>query len=462
MLIKRIMETEPFDAIIIGSGQGGTPLAKKMATAGRRTLLIEKNQVGGCCVNYGCSPTKTLISSARVAYQSFHSSRWGVRLERPRVDFPAVMARKQAVVRRLREGAEKGIRETAGLTFLCGTASFLDEHHVRVVGADSSEKRYSAPVICIDTGAEPRIPELEGLSGVPYLTSTTLLEIDRVPAHLLILGGSYLGLEFAQMFRRFASQVTVLEKSGQLLPKEDPDMAEEVKKVLTEEGIRVITTRRVTRVSGRDPVRVETDGETIEGSHLLVATGRLPATGSLDLARAHVRLSPEGFIPVNERLETTTAGIFAMGDVTGGPAFTHIAYNDHLIIAGNLLEGKHLSTSSRQVPYCMFTDPQFARVGMSETEARAGGKDILVASLPMAHTSRGIETGHTRGIMKAVVEKSSGRILGAAFFGDQAGEVMSVVEIAMHAGMTAEELRAHVFAHPLYAESLNNLFMSVT
>jgi pyruvate/2-oxoglutarate dehydrogenase complex dihydrolipoamide dehydrogenase (E3) component len=345
---------------------------------------------------------------------------------------------------------------------LYGTASFLDEHTVRVQGNDGSEKRYSAPVICIDTGAGPRIPNVEGLSGVPYLTSTTLLDIDRVPDHLVILGGSYLGLEFAQMFRRFASEVTVIEQSGQLLPKEDPDMAAEVAKVLREEGIRVITGRKVTRVGGRNPVRVETGGETLEGSHLLVATGRVPATGSLDLARARVELSPGGFIAVNERLETSTPGIYAMGDVTGGPAFTHIAYNDHLILAGNLLEGKRLSTSGRQVPYCMFTDPQFARVGMSEAEARDRGKDVRVATLPMAHTSRGIETGHTRGLMKAVVEKSSGLVLGAAFFGDQAGEVMSVVEIAMHARMTADALRTHVFAHPLYAESLNNLFMSVT
>jgi len=461
MLIKRIMETEHFDAIIIGSGQGGTPLAKKMAKAGLSTLLVEKNQVGGCCVNYGCSPTKTLISSARVAYQSLHSGRWGIRLEHPSVDFPAVMARKEAVVRQLREGAEKGLRETAGLTLCYGTASFLDERTVRVLQGDGAERHFSAPVICINTGAEPGVPDLEGLSGVPYLTSTTLLDIDRAPDHLVILGGSYLGLEFAQMFRRFASRVTVVEKSGRLLPKEDPDMAEEVEKALKEEGIRVITGRQVTGVSGTETVRVDTDGESIEGSHLLVATGRVPATGPLNLDRAHIRLSPEGFVPVNDRLETTVPGIFAMGDVTGGPAFTHIAYNDHLILAANLLEGKRLSTRTRQVPYCMFTDPQFARIGMTESEARSRGKDVLIATLPMAHTSRGIETGHTRGLMKAVVEKSSRLILGAAFFGDQAGEVMSVLEIAMHAGMTADELRAHVFAHPLYAESLNNLFMSV-
>lgn len=453
---------EHFDTIIIGSGQAGTPLARKMASAGRKTLLVEKYQVGGCCVNYGCTPTKALISSARTAYQAAHSAAWGIHTSEVQVDLAAVMSRKDSIVAQSRSGVEKGIRKTEGLTLLYGEAAFLDRRTIRVITTDGEEKQFTAPVICVNTGGEPRIPDLEGLAEVPYLSSTTLLEISELPQHLLILGGSYLGLEFAQMFRRFGSRVTVLERGSHLLSKEDEDMADAVAEVLREEGIEIITDAGVTRVSGTNPITVETAKGTIRGSHLLLAAGRIPATRALDAGKAGIQLSPEGFIPVNEKLETSVEGIYAMGDVNGGPAFTHIAYHDHLIIAANLLDGKDLSNKGRQLPYCMFTDPEFARIGMTEKEARAKGRNILIATLPMAHTARGIETGNTRGLMKAVVDKASRQILGATFFGAEAGEVMSTLQIAMYAGLTADDLSGHIFAHPLFAESLNNLFMSLT
>ena len=453
---------EVFDMIIIGSGQGGTPLAKKMAGAGRKTLLVEKRFVGGTCVNDGCTPTKTLLSSARMAYLSRHSRSWGIQTTGVTVDIQKVMERKEAVVHQLREGSEKGLRKTEGLTLVIGEAAFLGPEAIRVRTPEGAEKSFTAPTICIDTGLRPNIPDLAGLQDTPYLTSTSLLEIRELPKHLLILGGNYLGLEFAQMFSRFGSQVTVLEREMQLLPREDADIAAAVKDILEAEGIRIRTGVQAKRVSPGPPVSVETEDGTFPGSHLLVAAGRVPNTEALALDKAGILTDEKGFIQVNKQLETNVKGIYAIGDVKGGPAFTHVAYNDHLILAGNLLEDARLSTAGRQIPYCMFTDPQLGRIGMTERQARAAGHDILIAKFPMEHTSRGIETGNTQGLMKAIVDKGSGKILGAAILGAEGGEVMSVLEMAMLAGLTAETIRCHVFAHPLYSESLNNLFMKLT
>lgn len=456
--MNMINPMESYDAIIIGSGQGGTPLAKKLAKGGKKTLLIEKRQVGGTCVNDGCTPTKALISSARTAYTARHSARWGILVDGVRVDFQKIMERKDDIVRQLREGAEKGLRETAGLSLLYGEASFLAPGRIRVSTREGDVKTYEAPLYCIDTGLRPQLPPIKGLETIPYLTSTTLLDLKELPAHLLILGGSYLGLEFAQMFLRFGSKVTLLEQRPRLLPKEDDDIADAVREMLAAEGVDIRTGVTVQEAGGN--VELRTSEGTFTASHLLVATGRTPNTGPLDLAKAGIDTDEKGFIRVNDRLETSARGVYAIGDVKGGPAFTHIAYHDHLIVSENMLKGADRRIAGRQVPYCMFTDPQLGRIGMTEREAAAAGCAIRVARFPMAHSSRGIETGHTTGLMKAVMDKKTEKILGVAILGDQGGEVMSVLELAMAGGMTASALRRHVFAHPLYAESLNNLFMS--
>lgn len=456
------------DAIIIGAGQGGIPLAIKLAKEGMKTILIEKRYVGGTCVNDGCTPTKTLIASAANAYNIKNSERWGIHVPEFTVDFSVVMERKNEVVRRFRNDNESAIRKTENLTYLKGEASFLHHKEIIVKSDSGTTETLKAENIFIDVGMEPNIPAIKGLGETPFFTTTTILDIDHLPKHLLILGGNYNGLEMAQLFLRLGSEVTVLEKGARLLPKEDPDIADALQLILESEGIRILTGVNAHSVE-EDSLTLaltltfsigERKGQEIKGSHLLVATGRIPQTDSLALKKAGVETDENGFIIVNDYLETTAPGIFAMGDCKGGPAFTHIAYNDHVVIYNNLKKGAEQKYFDRDVPYCLFTDPQLGRIGMTETEAKAKGKEVKIFQLPMNKSSRGIETGHTEGLMKAVVDKSSGLILGVAILSAQGGEIMSVLQMAMAGGFTVEQLRKQVFAHPLYAESINNLFMS--
>ena len=455
-----------FDAIIIGSGQGGTPLAKKLAKKGWNVALIEKQWIGGACVNVGCTPTKTMIASAKSAYDVKHAGKLGVNVDGFSVDIKKILDRKNEVVKSFRNGAEKGLEETENLTIIYGTAAFISNKSLKVSLNDGGEAIVSADKIFINVGTSPQIPEVHGLTEVGYYTSTTLMELQEVPEHLLIIGGGYIGLEFGQMYRRFGSKVTILESGQRFLEKEDEDIAEEVLEFLRSEDIEIRTNAKMKRVESRDgeikATIIEDEKEiNISCTHILIAAGRTPNTKLLDLQNTNIKTNDRGYIDVNDKLETAVEGVYVIGDVKGGPEFTHIAYNDHLILLHNLFENTKKSIKGRMVPYTMFTDPQLGRVGSTEQEAKEKGLDIKVALLPMDNVARAIENGDTRGVMKAVVDAKSGKILGVAILGQEGGEIMSVLQMAMVGGITGQELREMVFAHPLYAESINNLFMKL-
>jgi pyruvate/2-oxoglutarate dehydrogenase complex dihydrolipoamide dehydrogenase (E3) component len=460
------MATRHYDAIVIGAGQGGVPLAKTLAQAGRKVALVEREHVGGTCYNEGCTPTKTMLASAKVAYLDRRSADYGVKNGPVKVDMIAVRQRKRDIVEDFRDGGEQRIRATEGLDLIWGEASFTDPEELEV-RLNSDETRLTAGKFFINTGSRPANPPVEGLPSVPALNSTTIMELDEVPEHLLVLGGGYVGLEFAQMFRRFGSEVTVVQQGKQLLSREDADVAEAVAEVLREDGVEVLLeTEAISAKKTEDAGILLTIGtpegeSTLEGSHLLVAAGRVPNTDRLDLEAAGVVTDERGFIKVNERLETNVEGIWALGDVNGGPAFTHISYDDFRIIKTNLLEGGEATTSDRTVPYTVFIDPQLGRVGLSEEEAREQGRDVRVARMPMEHVARALEVDEPRGMMKAVVDAETSQILGCAVLGIEGGEVAAMIQIAMMGGMPYTTLREAVFAHPTLAESLNNLFATI-
>ncbi|MGA7755924.1 MAG: mercuric reductase [Candidatus Sulfotelmatobacter sp.] len=455
-----------YDAIVIGSGQAGTPLSTTLAEAGMRTALIERKHVGGTCVNEGCTPTKTMVASGRVAYLARRAADYGVRTGPISIDLEKVRQRKRDIVDKFRDGSQGRIEKTANVDLIFGEASFSGSKTVTVRLHDGTERTLSAQRIFINVGTRSAQPRLDGLGAVSFLDNISIMELGAVPEHLLVLGGGYIGLEFGQLFRRFGSRVTIIQSANQLLTQEDPDVADEVTKILREDGIEIAVNTKATRVDQSDgKIRLEIlSGEnstTLNGSHLLVATGRVPNSDTLNLNAAGVRTDPHGFISVNDRLETGVDGIYALGDVKGGPAFTHIAYDDFRIVRSNLLEGKSASSKGRQVPYCLFIDPQLGRIGLTESEARAQGRNIRVAKLPMTSVARAIEVDETRGFMKAVVDAETNQILGAAVLGIEGGEVMSVLETAMIGKLPYTALRDATYAHPTLSESLNNLFMAM-
>jgi pyruvate/2-oxoglutarate dehydrogenase complex dihydrolipoamide dehydrogenase (E3) component len=455
-----------YDAVVIGSGQGGTPLARALAEAGRKTALVEREHVAGTCINEGCTPTKTMVASAKTAYVDRRSADYGVHDGPVTVAMPEVRRRKQSIVDSFRASSERRIEATDGLDLIDGEASFMGPRTLAVHKSDGEELEIEADNVFINVGARPASPPIEGLDSVPALNSTSIMELDELPQHLLVLGGSYVGLEFAQMFRRFGSEVTIVQRSGQLMGREDPDVAEAVADIMREDGIEVLLntqTTRATQEGSQILLTVNTpEGErTLEGSHLLVAAGRPPNTETLDLDAAGIEMDKRGFIKTNERLETSVEGVYAIGDVKGGPAFTHISYDDFRIIRTNLLEGGSATIADRLVPYTMFIDPQLGRIGLSEQQARDQGRDVLVAKIPMSYVARAIEMGETRGLMKAVIDAKTHRILGCAVLGLEGGEIMAMIEIAMMGELPYTALRDAVFAHPTLAESLNTLFATV-
>src|SRR6266567_1526441 len=397
---------QQYDAIVIGSGQAGTPLSVALAKAGMRTALIERKHVGGTCINEGCTPTKTMVASGRVAYLARRAADYGVHTGPVSLDMSKVRERKREIVDTFRSGSQSRIEKTANLELIFGGASFSGPKTVDVRMHDGGQRTISAKRIFINAGTRASRPELDGLASVPFLDNISIMELDALPDHLLILGGGYIGLEFGQLFRRLGSRVTIVQSAGQLLTREDPDIAEEVTNILRQDGIEVVLNAKATRVAqSAESIRLEFQSQgrstTLNGSNLLVATGRVPNSDTLNLAAAGVRTDERGFIQVNERLETGADGIYALGDIKGGPAFTHISYDDFRIIRANLLEKKVSSTKDRQVPYTVFIDPQLGRVGLTETEARAQKRNIRVAKLPMTSVARALEVDETRGFMKA-------------------------------------------------------------
>ena len=454
---------EEFDLIVIGAGQAGGPLAGAFARAGRRTALVEAAHVGRTCINEGCTPTKTMVACACVAHLARRAADYGVQTGPVSVELGVVRRRKREIVESWRSGSEGRLRAD-GVELIMGVAHFTGPNTVTVTLNAGGTRALSAATIVINAGARPSVPDLPGLNGVPFLDSTSIMELDSVPEHLLVLGGGYIGLEFGQMFRRFGSRVTIVQRGERLLAREDADIADAVAAILREDGVEVLLSSAAQQVEhagdGRVRLTVVTpDGEhTLDGSHLLVAAGRTPNSDRLNLAAAGVATDRRGNIIVDEQLATNVPGIYAVGDITGGPAFTHISYDDYRILKANLLDGGDRTTRGRLVSYTVFIDPQLGRVGLSEAEARAQGREVRVLTLPMGHVARAIETDETRGLMKAVVDAQTDRVLGFAMLGIEGGEIMSAVQLAMQGGLTAADLRDSVFAHPTLAESLNNLF----
>jgi len=455
--------SENYDAIVIGTGQGGKPLAIALAKAGWKTAVIERLHVGGTCVNVGCTPTKTMVASARVAYLARRAADYGVHSGEITVNLAEVRQRKQSVVNDFRGGGQKSIEQTENLELIFGEASFTGANSIVIKLNDGEMRELTAPKIFINAGCRPADPAIEGMEKISALDSTSIMELDELPEQLLVLGGGYIGLEFGQMFRRFGSRVTVIQRGNQLLGREDQDVADEVTKILGEDGVEVLLNSAAVKVDrdgkGQIHLTVKTpEGEkTLAGSHLLSAAGRAPNTDVLNLAAAGIETDKHGFIKINDRLETNVAGVYALGDVKGGPQFTHISYDDFRIIRTNLIEKGSATIRDRFVPYTVYIDPQLGRVGLSEADARAKGMNIKVAKMPMAYVARAIEMSETRGFMKVVIDADTNQILGCAVLGIEGGEIMSMIQIAMIGKLPYTALKDATFAHPTLAESLNNL-----
>lgn len=456
---------EHFVNAIVGGGKGGKTLAMERALAGERTVMIERGMIGGSCINVACIPTKTLVRSAQVVELTRRAAEFGVRADFHGVDPPAVRRRKHVVV----DGMVKANRakfEQSGMTLIIGEARFTGPKAIEVKEAGGKTRQITAERVFINTGTRPALPPMPGLAEAQPLNSETVQELERLPSHLVVLGGGYIGLEFAQLFRRFGSQVTVIERSERFLPREDADVAEQIQRILTEDGIHIIASAVVQRVEGKSRDRVKLTLRTpagervVEGSDLLAAMGRVPNTETLNLQAAGVRLDARGFVQVNDQLETSAASVWALGDVNGGPQFTHASLDDFRIVQANLTGGQR-STKDRIVPYTLFLDPELGRAGLTEAEARKQGYQIRIARLPVAAIPRARTRGETRGLYKAIIDAATDRILGVAILATEGGEVMAVVLTAMRAGLPYTALRDAIFAHPTMAEGLNDLFAHV-
>lgn len=450
-----------YDALVIGSGQAGNPLSQKLADQGWTVALVEKDHLGGTCVNTGCTPTKTMVASAQVAHYARNAAKWGVHAEGVRVDLAAVVARKDRVVSQWRSGIERKVEQRKNLRLYHGHARFTSPHQVRVGDEVLESER-----IFIDTGTRPIVPPIEGLADVDALDNAGIMRLTEVPEHLLVLGGGYIGLEFGQMFRRFGSRVTVIHRGPQILPREDTDVVESLQQALEAEGLRFVLGASTTRAAKQDgqvvlTVQVGDTVETVRGSHLLVATGRRPNTDDLGLENAGIATDAHGFIRVNGRLETNVPGVWALGDVKGGPAFTHISFNDYQIVYANLIEGQARTTDNRIVPYSVFTDPQLGRVGLTEREARAAGRRLKIGKIPMTWVARAIERDETAGLMKLIVDAETDQILGAALLALEGGELVQILHAAMLARAPYTLLKEAIYIHPTLAEGFWTLMEEV-
>ena len=442
-----------FDAIIVGAGQAGPSLAGRLTQAGKTVALVERHLFGGTCVNTGCIPSKTLIASAQVAHAMRRAGEFGVRIEGAlSVDMPAVKARMNAVVSNSRNSVEKWLRGMPGCSVYLDQARFESSHEIRL-----KESVISAERIFLNVGARANVPTMPGIDRVPYLTNSSMLKLEELPRHLMIVGGSYVGLEFAQMYRRFGSEVTVVEKGSRLLAREDEDVATEIHRILEGEGIKFRTSAECIRLASRETeIAMEVDCESgdrgIVGSHVLLAVGRRPNTDDLGLERAGVAVDKHGYIVVDEQLRTNVPGIWALGECNGRGAFTHTAYNDFEIVAANLLDGDTRRVSDRIPCYGLFTDPPLGRAGLSEAEARARGRQVRIGKRPMTRVGRAIEKGETNGLMKIIVDAETQAILGAAILGVGGDEAVHGVLDTMSAKAPYTTLMRTMHIHPTVSE----------
>jgi pyruvate/2-oxoglutarate dehydrogenase complex dihydrolipoamide dehydrogenase (E3) component len=446
-----------YDVVVIGSGQAGVPLAARLAGTGRKVLLAERARLGGTCVNVGCTPTKTLIASARAAHVARTAGRLGVHAEAVRVDFPAVVARKDAVVARWRDGVRRRLVDAGeNLRLVEGPARFVGPRELEIGG-----ERHAADAVVVNVGARPAVPPVPGLADVAWLDNRRVMELTAVPAHLVVVGGGYVGCEFAQAYRRFGAAVTIVEPGPHLLAHEDVEASDAIEGVFRSEGIALRLGARAERVAARagGVAVVLSTGEELAGSHLLVATGRRPNTDDLGSDAAGLRLDARGFVPVDEHYQTNVAGVFAVGDVTGGPQFTHTAWDDHRILFDVLTGRPGRGRSDRVIPYTVYTDPQVAGVGLTERAAKARNVRYEAATMPFRHVARAIETDETAGVLKVLVDPDTERILGASIVGAEAGELIHVFAALVAAKASARAIVEMEAVHPSFAEGVQSVVM---
>jgi len=450
------------DAIVIGSGQGGVPLATNLADQGWSVALIEKGEVGGSCINYGCTPTKTMISSARIAHYARVAPEFGIHPGEIKVDMAAVVARKNEIVDSFRSGVLEQIDSSPNVTLYHGHGRFTAPHEVGINGETLKSDK-----IFINTGTRPRFPALPGLDQVEVLTNRNIMDLQELPAHLIALGGSYLGLEFGQMFRRLGSEVTVVEMSDRIAAREDAEISDSLREALEAEGMKFHLGSTATKVEktadGLEVTVKKKDGTTerIEGTHLLMSIGQVPNSDDLGLDKAGIATDKNGYIQHNGKLETNIPGIWVLGDVKGGPAFTHVSYDDYLVIFDNLVNRKNRTIDNRVVPYALYTDPELGRFGLTEREARAKGYRHKIGSLPMSHIARAIERGETRGLMKIVINADNDRILGATILGADGGELVQTLMTLMRANAPYTLFENAMFIHPTLTEGFFALMANV-
>lgn len=473
-----------FDAIIIGGGQAGIPLSHALAKRGWKVALIERLYMGGSCINYGCTPSKKMIASARVAHLARRAEDYGVRVGEVQVDLPAIVAMKDALVEQRRESLTGRARQNENITLLCGEARFTGDHRLQVDGSrlpmDGSQEAAGSPrgpangeelyaeKIFINTGSQPKVLPIDGIEEVPYYTNRNIMDLTEVPEHLLVIGGGYVGLELSQMFRRFGSRVTVIDHNSQIAAREDEDVAQALREALEEEGIRFVLPARAQSVErgerGMIQLKVKKGGgavETLTGSHLLLAAGQVPNTRALDPEKTGAALDERGFVQVNEYLETNVPGIYALGDVKGGPKFTHVSYDDYLVVYHNLFNDSKRSVKDRIIPYALYTDPELGRVGMTEKQAREAGLVIKVGSYPVGHIARAVERQETSGLMKVVVDAKTDQILGAAVLSPAGGELVQTLMALMIAGAPWTVFHKAMFIHPTLTEGFFGLMDAV-
>jgi len=458
-------QPEQFQVLILGSGQGGKLLGWHMARSGRRTAVVERRWIGGSCPNIACLPSKNEIWSARVAHLVHHAAHFGTMTGAVKMDMAKVRQRKRDMVNREIDFHLKSYK-TSGAELIMGTGRFAAPKTLEVRLNDGGTRELAADQVFLNVGTHAAIPKIPGLEAARPLTHIEALELDYLPQHLIVFGGGYVGLELAQTYRRFGSRVTIIQSGPQLMVREDPDVANEMQRILSEEGIQILVATETLNVQGRSGeevsviVRTNSGEQKIEGSDILVATGRIPNTAGIGLEKVGVELDGHGYIRVNERLETTVSGVWAMGECAGSPHFTHASVDDFRIIRDNLAGGKR-TTRDRLVPYCLFTDPPLAHVGLSEHEAQQQGVTVRVARLPMSAVLRTEATDETQGFMKVLVGGSDERILGFTMIGSEAGEVLAAVQTAMLANLPYSKLRDAVLVHPTIAEGLGPLLSNV-
>ncbi len=458
-------QPEEYDILILGSGGGGKLLAWTLAKQGMKTAVVERKYVGGSCPNIACLPSKNIIHTAKVASYFRRSDEFGITRSGWRVEMPGVRERKRKMVKGLVD-LHLDLYKESGAQLIMGSGRFIAPKTIEVMLNNGGKRVLRGKQVIINIGTHSTIDSTPGLAEAKPLTHIEALELDKLPEHLLVIGGGYVGLELSHAFRRFGSRVTVIDRNDRLAHREDADVSEALLQLFKDEGIEVLTKTRVLRVDGASgesvTLRISREGsETVlQGSHLLVATGRTPNTRDVGLDIAGVQLTDHGYIKVNERLQTTAPDVWAVGDCAGSPQFTHISENDFAVVRDNINGGNHVTTG-RQVPFCMFTDPEFARIGLSETEAKEQGVAYRLAKMPMLGILRTRTLSETRGFMKALIDTKSDRILGFMAFGVEAGEIMGAVQIAIIAGLPYTALRDAIFAHPTLLEGLNGVFGKV-